>query len=62
MSMVAWVRREENTSENWQRKREAEEADQVEVTPGVTVEILRRFRAALIGPSQGLRKRRRLRR
>ena len=41
-------------------KREAEEADKVEVAPGVTVARLRRFRAALIGPIQELPKRRRL--
>ena len=39
---------------------EAEEADKVEVAPGVTVASLRRFRTALIGPTQGLPKRRRL--
>ena len=43
-----------------QKKREAEEADKVEVAPGVTVASLRRFRTALIGPTQGLLKRRRL--
>ena len=43
-----------------QKKREAEEADKVEVAPGVTVASLRRFRTALIGPTQGLPKRRRL--
>ena len=37
-----------------------EEADKVEVAPGVTVASLRRFRAALIGPTQGLPERRRL--
>ena len=42
------------------RKREAEEVDKVEVALGVTEVILRRFRAALIGPTQGLPKRRRL--
>ena len=42
-------------------KREAEEADKVEVAPGVTVASLIRFRAMLIGPTQGLsNKRRRL--
>ena len=40
---------EENASEHRQRKREAEEADKVEVALGVTVASLRRFRAALIG-------------
>ena len=56
--MAAWVKEEENASEHWQRKREAEEADKVEVAPGVTVASLRRFRAALITPTQGLPKRR----
>ena len=37
-----------------------EVADKVEVAPGVTAASLRRFRAALIGPTQGLPKRRRL--
>ena len=32
-------------------ERETEEADKVEVAPGVTVASLRRFRAALIGPT-----------
>ena len=32
-------------------ERQAEEADKVEATPGVTVASLRRFRAALIGPT-----------
>ena len=39
--MAAWVK---------------EEADKVEVASGVTVASLRRFRAALIGPTQGLSK------
>ena len=43
-----------------QKKREAEEADKVEVAPGVTVASLRCFRAALNRPSQGLPKRHRL--
>ena len=60
--MAAWVRDEENTPENEQRKREAEEADKVEVAPGLTVGNLRRFRVASIGPTQGFPKRRRLRR
>ena len=50
--MAAWVKDEEEASEHRQRKREAEEADKVEVAPGVTVASLRRFRAALIGPSK----------
>ena len=41
------------------KKREAEEADKVEVAPGVTVASLRRLRSPLIGPTQGLPKRRR---
>ena len=58
--MAAWVRKEENASNQRQKKREAEEVDKVEVAPGVTVASLRRFRTALIGPTQGLPKRRRL--
>ena len=58
--MAAWVKEEENASNQRQKKREAEEADKVEVAPGVTVASLRRFRSALIGPTQGLPKRRRL--
>ena len=59
--MAARVKEEEKASEHrQQRKREAEEADKVEVAPGVTVASLRRFRAALVGPTQGLPKRRRL--
>ena len=57
--VAAWVREEENASNQRQKKREAEEADKVEVAPGVTVASLRRFRTALIGPTQGLSKRRR---
>ena len=49
--MAAWVREEENASNQRQKKREAEEADKVEVAPGVTVASLRRFRTALIGPT-----------
>ena len=61
--MAAWVKEEENASDQRQKKgeaEEAEEADKVEVAPGVTGASLRRFRAALIGPTQGLTKRRRL--
>ena len=58
--MAAWVREEENASNQRQKKRDAEEADKVEVAPGVTVASLRRFRTALIGPTQGLPERRRL--
>ena len=50
---------EEKAPEHRHRKREAEEADKVEVAPRVIVTSLRRFRAALIGLTQGLRKRRR---
>ncbi|CAM9458935.1 unnamed protein product, partial [Ascophyllum nodosum] len=57
---AAWVREEENASNQRHKKREAEETDKVEVAPGVTVASLRRFRTALIGPTQGLPKRRRL--
>ena len=62
--MSTCARENEKASESRQRKREAEEVDmvEVEVAPGVTVGNLRRFRAALIGPTQGLLKRRRLRR
>ena len=35
--MAAWVREEEKASENRQRKKETEEADKVEVAPGMTV-------------------------
>ena len=58
--MAAWVKEEDKASQHRQRKREAEEADKVEVVPGVTVSSLRRFRVALIGPTQVLPKRRRL--
>ena len=54
--MAAWAKEEERASEHRQRKREAEEADKVEVI----VASLRCFRAALIGSTQGLSKRRRL--
>ena len=58
--MAAWVNGEENASKQRQKKREAEEVNKVEVAPGVTVASLRRFRAALIGPTQGRPKRHRL--
>ena len=59
--MAAWVKKEEKASEHRQRKREAEEADRVEVAPGVPVASLRHFIGAVrIGPTQGLLKRRRL--
>ena len=58
--MAAWVKEEEKASQHRQKQREAEESDKVDVAPGVTVAGLRSFRAALIGPTQGLPKRRRL--
>ena len=58
--MAAQVREEEKASENQERKREAKEADKVEISPGVTLASLRRFKAALIGPTQDLPKRCRL--
>ena len=58
--MAAWVKEEEKAPEHRQRKIEAEEADEVEVAPGVTVVSLRRFRGALTGPIQGLPKQRQL--
>ena len=45
---------EEKAPENRQRKREAEETGKIEVATGVTAGSLRRFRATLIGPNQGL--------
>ena len=44
-------------SENRQSKREAEEADKIEVAPRVIVGSLIYFRAALVGPTKGLSKR-----
>ena len=58
--MAAWVKEDENASKQRQKKREAQEANKVEVALGVTSASLRHFRAALIGPTQGLLKRRRL--
>ena len=60
--MAAWVREEQKASEKQLMKRKAEEADKVEVAPGVNVGRLRRFRASLVGLTQGPPKRRRLRR
>ena len=60
--MAARVREEGNASKKRQRKKKAEEVDKIEAAPGVTVGGSRRFRAALIGPSQELAKRRWLRR
>ena len=59
---AVWVREEENASETRQSKRDAEEADNVEVPPRMIVGSLRRFRAASMGPTQGLPKRCRRRR
>ena len=56
--MAAWVK--EECDQSTAEKERSEEADKVEVAPGVTVASLRRFRAALIGLTQGLTKRRRL--
>ena len=58
--MAAWVKEEETASEHRQWKIEAEEADKVEVASGMTVASFRSYKAALIGPTQGLPKRRRL--
>ena len=41
--MAAWVKEEEKASENRRRKREAEEADKVEVAPGMTCSKLKTF-------------------
>ena len=38
--MAAWVKEEENASNQRQKKREAEEGDKVEVAPGVTIASL----------------------
>ena len=56
--MAAQVKEEGKVSKHRQREEEAEQADKVEVAPGVTVASLRSFRAALIGSTQGLPKRR----
>ena len=58
--MAASVKEEEKASEHRQRKREAEQADKVEVAPGIAVASLTRFRVTLIGPTKGLPTRRRL--
>ena len=60
MSSLLYISLESPPSTN--RKREAEGADKIEVAPGVAVGSLRCFRAALIGPTQGVPKRRRLHR
>ena len=50
--MAAWVKEDDKASEHRQRKRDADEADRVQVVHGVTAASLRRFRAAPIGPIQ----------
>ena len=59
--MATWMRGKLKAPGNRLRKREAEEAENVEIAPGVTVGSSRRFIVALIGPTQGLSKRCRLR-
>ena len=49
--MAEWRKEEESAVITRQRKREAEEADNIVVASGVTVGQLRHFRAALLGPS-----------
>ena len=49
--MAGWREEEESAVITRQRKREAGETDKVVVASGVTVGQLRRFRAALLGPS-----------
>ena len=44
------VREEEELSKPRQRKRDMEVVDKVEVAPGIIIECLLHFRAALIGP------------
>ena len=56
--MAGWREEEESAAITRQRKREAEKADKVVVASGVTVGQLRRFRAALLGPSLAPLKRR----
>ena len=58
--MVGWREEEESAAITRQRKREAEEVGKVVVASGVTIGPLRRFRAALLGPSLAPLKRRRL--
>ena len=57
--MAGWREEEESAAIIRQRKREAEEADQVVIASGVTVRQLKRFRAALLGPSPAPLKRQR---
>ena len=49
----------ENSINQSKKKREAKEADKAVVASVVTGGKVRRFKAALLGPSQGLLKRRR---
>ena len=58
--MAGWRDEEESAAITRQRKREAEEVDKVVVASRVSVGQLRRFRAALLGPSLAPLKRRRL--
>ena len=60
--MAACLKGEEKGPERRQWKRGAEVMDKVEIAPGVAVGTLRRFRAALVGPTEGLPKWRLLRR
>ena len=48
--MATWRMEEERAGEVRQNKREADEADQTPIAPGVIAEQLRLFGAALIGP------------
>ena len=59
---AAWVREEERAPESRKRGERRKRRAKVEVAPGVTVRNLRCFRAAFIGPTQRLSRRRRLRR
>ena len=56
--MAEWREEEKSAAIIRQRKREVEEADTGVVASGVPVGQLRRFRAALIGPSLAPLKRR----
>ena len=61
LSMATWwVSEEEKAPKYRQRKRDAKEADKVKVAPGGIAESWRLIRAALMEPTQGLPKRRRL--
>ena len=55
------LRKASKASETQHTKRDAEKAGKVEFVPGRSVGSLKRFRAALIGPAQGLPMRRLLR-